>query len=201
MRYTRQSTAYAVSVIISVIMGTLISVLLTGTWPALVSAESGPEPAEPAEAAEAGSIPGRIAYIDRAGDLYTIKPNATDRRQLASGELLQTIAFQPAQSPGMNRSSYSWPVWSPDGSRLACFRMLANENGQNGELYIFDVSTSQVLNVHKEPSLQPIYAYWAPDGKHLAVLRSTSQTLVSRFMADCGVASAEHACRGHALLF
>ena len=29
-----------------------------------------------------------IAYIDEAGDLYTIQPNGSDRRKLASGEVL-----------------------------------------------------------------------------------------------------------------
>lgn len=158
MRQAQQSLTYAVSLI--------ISTLLIGTLPQPLSAKSD---------AETGPGTGRIAYINQVGDLYTIKPDGTDRRQLASGELLQTVALQPIQSS--HRSSYSWPVWSPDGSRLACFRTVANEDGQSGELYVFDVSTSQILNVYKEPGLQPIYAYWAPDGKHLAVLRNRAQTL------------------------
>ena len=55
--------------------------------------------------------------------------------------------------------------------------MILAEDGQTGELYIFDVSSSRVLNVHTELGLQPIYAYWAPDGQHLAFLRNREQTL------------------------
>ena len=56
----------------------------------------------------------RIAFVDRAADLYTIRPDGTHRRKLASGEMLQQITFspQPVQQP---RDLYSWPAWSPDG--------------------------------------------------------------------------------------
>ena len=122
---------------------------------------------------------GRIAYIDQLGDVYTIKPNGTDRRKLASGELLQSAAFTPRiiQSPRATQDAYSWPTWAPGGDRLACFRMILAEAGQTGGLYIFDVASSRVLNVHKDLGLQPIYAYWAPDGQHLAFLRNREQTL------------------------
>jgi TolB protein len=117
-----------------------------------------------------------IAYIDEAGDLYTIQPDGTDRRKLASGEVLQTIAFS-ARLIKNGRDFYSWPVWSPDGTRLACFRVVAEEDQATDGLYIFEVASSQVLNSYKEPGLRPIYAYWAPDSQHLAVLLSGPGTL------------------------
>ena len=136
-------------------------------------------------AADAAAEPGRIAYIDQAGDLYTIKPDGTDRRQLASGELLQPVSvsapssfsLHPIQSRRASRAAYSWPIWSPQGERLACFRIVLDEHGQTGHLYIFDVASSQMLNAYSEPGLQPIYAYWAPNGQHLAVLRNRAQGL------------------------
>lgn len=129
--------------------------------------------------------PGRIAYIHHTGDLYTIRPDGTDRRQLASGELLQPVSgavpsffsVSPAQSRSASRAAYSWPLWSPGGERLACFRIVLDEHGQTGQLYIFDVASSRVLNAYTEPGLRPIYAYWAPDGHHLAVLRNRADTL------------------------
>ena len=132
----------------------------------------------PADSAGSADL-GRIAYIDQLGDVYTIKPNGTGRRKLASGELLQSAAFVPRtiQSPRATQDAYSWPIWAPDGARLACFRMILEEDKQTGELYIFDIMSSRVLNVHKEVGLQPIYAYWAPDGQHLAFLRNRQQTL------------------------
>lgn len=110
-----------------------------------------------------------IAYIDRSGDLYVIQPNGSGRRRLASGEVLQRIALT-TQFPSGRNDFYSWPVWSPDGTRLACFHVIASERGHLDGLYIFDVHTTQVLHAYQEPGLQPIYAYWAPHGQQLAVL-------------------------------
>ncbi len=112
---------------------------------------------------------GRIAFIDRAGDLYTIHPNGSNRRKLASGEMLQQVAFslQPVQQA---RDFYSWPAWSPDGQRLASFRFEISNGQPTDGLYIFDVPTSRVLHVYKESGLQPIYAYWAPNSRQLGLL-------------------------------
>jgi TolB protein len=114
--------------------------------------------------------PNRIAYVDPTGDIYTIQPDGEGRRKLASGEMLQTIAFIPRPIQDEEKGFYSWPVWSPDGSRIASFRLVAGEDSQIDGLYMFDVASSQVLHSYKAPGLQPIYAYWAPNSQHLAVL-------------------------------
>jgi TolB protein len=109
-----------------------------------------------------------IAYVDGNGDLYVIQPDGNGRRKLAADEVLQRIAA--TQFPQGRGHFYSWPVWSPDGTRLACFRITASDAGNIDGLYIFDVHSTQVLHSYQEPGLQPIYAYWAPHGQHLAVL-------------------------------
>ncbi len=152
----------------------------------LIALLSVPLNGEAPYAAPAAGSPGRIAYIDQAGDLYTVKPDGTDRRQLASGELLQSVSISAPSSFSFHQiqarqekraAAYSWPIWSPQGERLACFRIVLDEHGQTGELYIFDVTSSQVLNVYTERGLQPIYAYWSPNGRYLAVLRNRTHTL------------------------
>lgn len=110
-----------------------------------------------------------IAYIDGEGDLYLIEPTGEGRRKLASGEMLQTIAYSP-QWVKSGQDFYSWPVWSPDGNRVACFRAVNSETGPMDGLYIFDARSSQVLHAYEEPGLRPIYAYWAPNSQSLAVL-------------------------------
>jgi Tol biopolymer transport system component len=110
-----------------------------------------------------------IAYVDRSGDLYVSQPDGSSRQKLASGEILQHIAF-PTQFIQEAGDFYSWPVWSPDGNRLACFHVAPGDPESIDGLYIFDVNTSQVLHSYQEPGLRPIYAYWAPHGQHLAVL-------------------------------
>ena len=72
----------------------------------------------------AASATDLIAYIDGEGDLYLIQPDGKGRRNLASGEVLQPIAFSRRLVKN-GQDFYSWPVWSPDGNRLACFRVVA----------------------------------------------------------------------------
>jgi TolB protein len=110
-----------------------------------------------------------IAYIDGEGDLYLVQPNGEGRRKLASGEMLQTIAYSP-QPIKNGQDFYSWPVWSPDANRFACFRATNGENGPTDGLYIFDARSSQVLHAYEAQGLHPIYAYWAPNSQNLAVL-------------------------------
>ena len=111
----------------------------------------------------------RIAYIDRAGGLYTIRPDGTGRQEMASGEMLQQASFAP-RSVQRNQDFYSWPVWSPNGQRLASFRVELSGGQLTDGLYIFDGVSAQILHSYKEPGLQPIYAYWSPTSQQLGVL-------------------------------
>lgn len=122
------------------------------------------------------AVTNRIAYVDDEGDLYLIQPNGEGKRKLASGEMLQTIAFSPRRVQ-MGQDFYSWPVWSPDGNQIACFRVLVGVDGPTDGLYIFDARSAQVLHAYQEPGLRPIYAYWAPNSQNLAVLLSGSGSL------------------------
>ena len=115
------------------------------------------------------AAPNRIAYIDRAGDLYTIRPDGTGRQEMASGEMLQQVSFAP-RPVQRDRDFYSWPAWSPNGQRLACFRVEIISGQPTDGLYIFDAASARVLHSYKEPGLQPIYAYWSPTSQQLGVL-------------------------------
>ena len=115
------------------------------------------------------AAPNRIAYIDRAGDLYTIRPDGTGRQEMASGEMLQQVSFAP-RPVQRDRDFYSWPAWSPNGQRLACFRVEIISGQPTDGLYIFDAASARVLHAYKEPGLQPIYAYWSPTSQQLGVL-------------------------------
>ena len=111
----------------------------------------------------------RIAYIDRAGDLYTIRPDGTGRQKMASGEMLQQARFAP-RSVQHSQDFYSWPAWSPDGQRLASFRVELSGGQLTDGLYIFDAISARILHAYKEPGLQPIYAYWSPTSQQLGIL-------------------------------
>ena len=106
-----------------------------------------------------------IAYVNGEGELYTMQPNGEGKQKLASGEMLQAIKFAPQQIKA-GQDFYTWPVWSPDGTRVACFRVLNGEHGPTDGLYIFDVHSSQVLHAYEEQGLRPIYAYWSPNSQN-----------------------------------
>ena len=88
---------------------------------------------------------------------------------MASGEMLQQVNFAP-RPVQRERDFYSWPAWSPNGQRLASFRVEITSGQPTDGLYIFDAVSARVLHVYKEPGLQPIYAYWSPTGQQLAIL-------------------------------
>ena len=71
-----------------------------------------------------------IAYVSNEGDLYLVQPDGEGKRRLASGEMLQMIAFS-SQWIQAGQDFYSWPVWSPDGKRVACFRAAMEADGFN----------------------------------------------------------------------
>lgn len=119
--------------------------------------------------ASASTSTNPIAYISSEGDLYLIEPDGEGKRRLASGEMLERITFSP-QWTKQGRDFYSWPVWSPEGKRVACFRFAIEEDGPTEGLYIFDARSSQVLDAYQEQGLHPIYAYWSPNGQNLGVL-------------------------------
>jgi TolB protein len=124
----------------------------------------------------------RITYVNSAGDVFTIKGDGSDRRQLtgatraSSGPLL-------AQGIGFD-NFYAWPTWSPDGTRLAVSRVRSS-GGRDAEVTIqsLDSSTGSSRTVYHSdfPGLvadgSPHYLYWSPDSRNLSFLASTPEGL------------------------
>ena len=142
----------------------------------------------------------RIAYIDRAGDLYTIRPDGTGRQKMASGEMLQQARFAP-RSVQHSQDFYSWPAWSPDGQRLASFRVELSGGQLTDGLYIFDAISARILHAYKEPGLQPIYAYWSPTSQQLGVLLGGRGPFLIKPLATIKRPASSKNCPRCALLF
>lgn len=123
--------------------------------------------AAPARAAQPNGL---IAYVDTLGGLLVVRPDGSAKRKLGAGEIQQIALTQGAP----RADTFRWPMWAPDGRRLACFAVTLRNDQPLDELYVFDAVTTQVLNVFKDTGLGPIYGYWAPDGRSLAMLLARS---------------------------
>ena len=94
---------------------------------------------------------GRLAYQERVGDHYqliSVNADGSGRRQLTHF----------ADSDG------TWPLWSPDGSKMV-FKRVWSPNKERLELVSADGSGLRELNRHFR-----LEAAWFPDGKHLLAL-------------------------------
>jgi Tol biopolymer transport system component len=94
-----------------------------------------------------------LAFSSEDGDLYTIRADGTDRRQLTSGPQKDTM-----------------PVWSPDGTRIA-FRSI---DGDTISVAIMDARGGDPTVIHSTTLVLPPSdcfpraPAWSPDGSWLA---------------------------------
>ena len=126
----------------------------------------------------------RIAYVNAAGNLFTIAPDGSDLRRLTGG--VQAGAGSTGQvlaQPLNFEGYYAWPTWSPDGQKIAASRVqVAGEQSQIS-IEIIQVATSRAKTAYVNSSGglvaqgAPHYLYWSPDSRYLAFIASTDEGL------------------------
>ncbi len=131
-------------------------------------------------------------YLETKSDLYTIKPNGTDLKSLASFPNID--AYAPDWSPDMTKITFyshetvltfaiyvmsadgtalqqlvkiegvrSWhPVWSPDGTKIAFSKEFQNQTRQ---IWIMNCDGSEQERIGTVNGLEPD---WSPDGTKIA---------------------------------
>jgi TolB protein len=100
----------------------------------------------------------------------------------ASGHLATTDASGSAVVPyGDSGITFSFPAWSPDGSRIA----VIGQRDDDTAVYAF--TTHGVGSAAAEPTIvydstdrPPFYLYWSPDGRQLTFLTSEPDGLALR---------------------
>lgn len=128
----------------------------------------------------------RIAYINAEGQLVTVNPDGSGRNTLTSGAVasiggrLGGVVAQPLQETRL----YGWPVWSPDGGRIAV-SLISGASPGSAELSVQSLASGtgvgKAVFVNSAPLTiadgTPHYVQWSPDGRRLGVTAATPEGL------------------------
>ncbi len=126
----------------------------------------------------------RIAYVNNTGDLLLLDPDGSNERRL-TGDARAGVLAQSLQ----RGDSYSWPTWSPDGSRVAASRVSVSGSGAGLSVQVYDLATGSVSSAYENEVPVPVadgtphYIYWSPDGRYLSFLAPTPEGL-TLFVGD-----------------
>ena len=126
----------------------------------------------------------RIVFMTTEGELFLVNPDGSGEVKLAGasqlrGGLLGAVMAQPLDE----NTFYSWPTWSPDGTKLAASLVEVKGGQPEISVQVVDAATgtSSTVFQNEAPALvaegTPHYLYWSPDSRTLAVLASTPQGL------------------------
>ncbi len=141
----------------------------------------------------------RIAYIASDGQLVTVNPDGSNRSTLTIGEVADTLERMggTVAQPMRETRLYGWPVWSPDGSRIAVslisgrapsdaemsVQSLESSNGVGGAVFVNDAPLTIADGT-------PHYVQWSPDSRRIGVTAATPEGL-TLYVADANPADGD----------
>lgn len=111
---------------------------------------------------------GLIAFIGLDGNIYTMNQ---------AGENMVAITEDAATGQqGDDSQAYFYPVWAPDGKRLAYVGFHRSAGGPVGAtLYTIGSDGADRASVFTSTQDAPFYLYWNPTSDHVSFLSSTGQ--------------------------
>ena len=119
----------------------------------------------------------RITYVDPRGDVFTISPDGTDLRRLTGESLVSNdVGGGPLASSLQLTNIYTWPTWSPDGTKIAVSQLQAVNNETEISIQMIDLMDGRVTTVYTNEEFRlvatgaPHYVYWSPDSRYLGFL-------------------------------
>lgn len=102
---------------------------------------------------------GRIAYVGSQGDLFTVRPDGSDARQLT---------HRGGPEGAVGRSLHAWPTWSPDGELIATTRV--DNDGSATGVYAVPAQGGESVLLFAADGALPFFCAWSPNARQIAVL-------------------------------
>jgi TolB protein len=149
-----------ITIILALVVAMVFLAFISGRGVVTVQPDTVPR----ATAAQATVDVPRLAVIDADGHLLTMD---------ATGSAVSALGGPDTQ--------FTFPAWSPDGSRIAVIGTTAADVA----LYVFTPPTNGGAATHPiilyhSADRPPFYLYWAPDGRRLAFLTTEPTGLALR---------------------
>lgn len=136
----------------------------------------------PAETSDSGNNQ-RVVYVSPEFFVFTINRDGTERRRVAGegdAAISGGVQARPIVSPGTQRfpTVYTWPTWSPDGSRVALSRSPGTEEQSVASLILLNQGDPAEITLHttQRGFVELVaegafhYTQWSPDSEHLSVV-------------------------------
>lgn len=117
---------------------------------------------------------GRIAYVSDDFQIWTVKPDGSDRRQITQDD-----------------SKYTWPGWSPRADMLSYSSFSKGDSDSRKALYVARAQGTNQVQLFENSSgdnplfrvRSPHYSLWSPDGEHLAFI-ARDRDMMTLYLVD-----------------
>lgn len=119
----------------------------------------------------------RVVYVTPGYALHTVRADGTERSRLTEGGLGGGVLAQPLPQQ-TTEPRFTWPTWSPDGTRLVASQTSGLDRRQRAALALLTPPSREPAHLHATGLVPldrvadgtPHYALWSPDGSRLSLI-------------------------------
>jgi len=116
-----------------------------------------------------------LAYLSVNRDVWTIDAEGKHRSHTEID--VDALMLGSWQTGPKRTGTFSWPTWSPNGDQVACFK-LADAHHDTSRVFVCDVDGVNQTELMDLGKRLPIYLFWSPNSKHIAMLSQGDDKLM-----------------------